>query len=103
MKRLPLLLLPLLALAGCDNQPSTQAIPEVSDANCTLEVINQIEDRTGKLWVVSNRGVPRKGAQVSVKGTVREGFSLGSIGDKVKLPPAVSAGIVLMETSHEAK
>jgi hypothetical protein len=63
----------------------------------------QIEDKTGKLWVVSNRGVPRKGAQVSVKGTVREGFSLGSVGDKLKLPPAVSAGIVLMETSHKAK
>ncbi|SFA41685.1 entry exclusion lipoprotein TrbK [Metapseudomonas otitidis] len=45
MKRLPLLLLTLLALAGCDNQPSTQSIPEVSDANCTLDVINQIEDR----------------------------------------------------------
>jgi len=63
----------------------------------------QIEDKTGKLWVVSNRGVPRKGAQVNVKGTVREGFSLGSVGDKLKLPPAVSAGIVLMETSHKAK
>jgi hypothetical protein len=63
----------------------------------------QIEDKTGKLWVVSNRGVPRKGAQVNVKGTVREGFSLGSVGDKMKLPPAVSAGIVLMETSHTAK
>ena len=48
MKRLPLLLLPLLALAGCDDQPSTKAIPEVSDANCTLEVINQIEDRTAR-------------------------------------------------------
>jgi hypothetical protein len=63
----------------------------------------QIEDKTGKLWVVSNRGVPRKGAKVSVTGTVREGFSLGSVGDKMKLPPAVSAGIVLMETSHKAK
>jgi len=63
----------------------------------------QIEDKTGKLWVVSNRGVPRKGAEVSVKGTVREGFSLGSVGDKLKLPPAVSAGVVLMETSHKAK
>jgi hypothetical protein len=63
----------------------------------------QIEDNTGKLWVVSNRGVPRKGAKVSVKGTVREGFSLGSAGDKLKLPPAVSAGVVLMETSHKAK
>jgi hypothetical protein len=63
----------------------------------------QIEDSTGKLWIVSNRGVPRKGAHVSVKGTVREGFSLGSVGDKIKLPPAVSAGIVLMESSHKAK
>ena len=47
MKRLPLLLT-LLALAGCDDQPSTQAIPEISDANCTLEVINQIQDRTAR-------------------------------------------------------
>jgi hypothetical protein len=63
----------------------------------------QIEDKTGKLWVVSNSGVPRKGAHVSVTGTVREGFSLGSVGDKIKLPPAVSAGILLMESSHKAK
>ena len=63
----------------------------------------QIEDKTGKLWVLSNGGVPRKGAQVNVTGTVREGFSLGSVGDKLKLPPAVSAGIVLMESSHKAK
>jgi hypothetical protein len=63
----------------------------------------QIEDSTGRLWVVSNSGVPRKGARVSVTGTVREGFSLGSIGDRMKLPQAVSAGIVLMESSHKAK
>ena len=63
----------------------------------------QIEDSTGKLWVVSNGGVPRKGARVSASGTVREGFSLGSVGDKLKLPPAVSAGIVLIESSHKAK
>lgn len=48
MKRLPPLLLTALALAGCDNQPNTQAIPEVSDTNCTLEVINQIKDRTAR-------------------------------------------------------
>ena len=48
MKRRPLLLLTLLALAGCDDQPNTQAIPEVSDANCTLELINQIEDRVAR-------------------------------------------------------
>ena len=50
-----------------------------------------------------NSGVPRKGAHVSVTGTVREGFSLGSVGEKMKLPPAVSAGILLMESSHKAK
>ena len=63
----------------------------------------QIEDTTGRLWIVSNGGVPRQGARVSVTGTVREGFSLGSVGDKLKLPPAVSAGIVLIESSHKAK
>jgi hypothetical protein len=63
----------------------------------------QIDDTTGRLWIVSNSGVPRKGARVSVTGTVREGFNLGSVGDKMKLPPAVSAGIVLLESSHKAK
>mgnify|MGYP003581455134 CR=1 FL=1 len=63
----------------------------------------QIDDSTGKLWIVSNGGVPRKGARVSVTGRVREGFSLGSLGDRMKLPPAVSAGNILMESSHKAK
>ena len=62
----------------------------------------QLDDTTGRLWIVSNRGVPRQGARVSVTGRVREGFSLGSIGDRLKLPPAVSAGLVLLESSHEA-
>ena len=63
----------------------------------------QLDDSTGRLWIVSDDGVPRKGARVTVKGTVREGFSFGSIGDRMKLPPAVNAGIVLLESSHKAK
>jgi len=63
----------------------------------------QIDDNTGKLWVVSDNGVPRKGARVTVKGTVREGFSLGSLGDRIKLPGAIGGGVVLVETSHKAK
>ena len=63
----------------------------------------QLEDKTGRLWVVSDKGVPRKGARVSVKGTVREGFSLGVVGDALKLPPGVGSGLVLMESSHKAK
>ena len=62
----------------------------------------QLDDTTGRLWIVSNVGVPRRGARVKVRGTVREGFNLGSIGDRMKLPPGISAGIILMESSHES-
>jgi hypothetical protein len=62
----------------------------------------RIADKTGQLWVVSDRGVPRKGAQVTVKGTIREGFNLGLLGDRIKLPAAVGTGLVLMESSHKA-
>jgi hypothetical protein len=59
----------------------------------------QIDDGTGKLWIVSDNGVPRKSARVVVKGTVREGFNLGSLGDRLKLPN----GLVVIESSHKAK
>ena len=59
----------------------------------------QIDDGTGKLWIVSDNGVPRRTARVTVKGTVREGFNLGALGDRLKLPN----GLVLIETSHKAK
>jgi hypothetical protein len=52
---------------------------------------------------MSDRGVPRKGARVVVKGTIRDGFSLGSFGDRVKLPPAIGSGLLIMESSHKAK
>ena len=60
----------------------------------------RIQDDSGELWVVSNRGVPREGARVSVKGRVREGFNLGSI---VQLPRGLGSGLVLVESSHKAK
>ena len=62
----------------------------------------QIDDGTGRLWVVSEHGVPRKSARVSVKGTVREGFNFGTLGDLIKLPAGIAAGMVLMESSHKA-
>jgi hypothetical protein len=63
----------------------------------------EIADKTGQLWVVSDRGVPRKGAKVKVTGTIREGFNLGLLGDRIKLPPAVGSGLVLVESSHKAQ
>lgn len=62
----------------------------------------RIDDDTGQLWVVSDGGTPRKGARISVKGTIREGFNLGSLGDQIKLP-GVGVGLVLMESSHKAR
>jgi hypothetical protein len=63
----------------------------------------RIDDGTGQLWVVSETGVPRRSARVTVKGKVREGFNLGSLGDRINLPPGVAAGLILMESSHTAK
>ena len=63
----------------------------------------KIADESGELWVVSDRGVPRKGARVTVTGTIREGFNLGSLGDRINLPAAIEAGLVMMESSHRAR
>ena len=60
----------------------------------------EVDDGTGKLWVVSEKGVPRTGAQVAVKGKIKDGFDLGSV---VKLPEAISAGMVMIESSHKAR
>ncbi len=38
----------------------------------------QVDDGTGRIYVLSNEGVPRKGAHVSVKGKVMEGMTFGS-------------------------
>ena len=62
----------------------------------------RIDDGTGQLWVVSDTGVPRISARVTVKGRIREGFNLGSLGDRINLPPSIGSGLVLMESSHKA-
>jgi hypothetical protein len=63
----------------------------------------RIDDGTGEIWIVSEKGVPRRTARVTVKGKVREGFNFDSLGAALKLPPALATGIVLIESSHKAK
>ena len=63
----------------------------------------RIDDGTGQLWVVSEKGVPRERARVTVKGTVREGFNLGSLGGRINLPMGIGTGLVLIESSHKAR
>ena len=60
----------------------------------------QLDDGTGRLWIVSTKGVPRKGARVSTKGKVKDGFNIGSM---VKLPKELDSGLVMLESSHKAK
>jgi hypothetical protein len=37
----------------------------------------EIDDGTGKLWVVTRRGVPSRGSRVGAKGRVYTGFNFG--------------------------
>ena len=37
----------------------------------------EIDDGTGRIWVVTRRGVPSRGARVGVKGHVYTGFNFG--------------------------
>lgn len=37
----------------------------------------ELDDGTGKIWVVTKRGAPSRGSKVGAKGRVRTGFSFG--------------------------
>ncbi len=63
----------------------------------------RLDDSTGQLWIVSDQGVPRQGARVRVKGVVRDGFNMGSLGGRINLPPGVASGVVMLESSHKAQ
>lgn len=75
---------------------------EVSDSFSVMSRgAYRLKDASGQLWVVSEQGVPRNGAQVVVKGKIREGFNLSGFGDR--LPAGLGSGLVLVESSHWAR
>jgi hypothetical protein len=103
----------VLFLVGCEQKtineimadPSRYANKEVAvvgDVTRSVSILGkgayEVEDGTGRLWVVSQSGVPRKGASVVVKGKIRDAYDLTSF----KLPEPVSSGVVLIEISHKA-
>src|SRR5215212_6924682 len=53
----------------------------------------ELDDGSGKIWVVTRRGVPSRGARVGAKGHVYTGFNLGG----------KNFGTVLEETDRRAK
>lgn len=104
-----------LLLAACEQKTINQILAEPNRyANRDVGVLGtvvqsysvlgrgayQIEDGTGKLWVISDKGVPRKGARVGVKGKIKDGFDLGGL---IKLPAGIGTGLVMIESSHRAK
>ena len=61
--------------------------------------VYHLDDGTGKLWVYSDNGVPRKGSRVKVWGTIKEGLNLGPLNNLVKIP---LDAVLLMEREHRA-
>jgi len=109
-------LLAVLLLAGCEQktindlmaEPGKYANKEVGLTGTVTRSFSllgkgayEIEDGTGKLWVVSGSGVPRKGAKVAVKGKVRDAYDLSNFG--LPIPDAFSSGMVLVESGHKAQ
>lgn len=110
-------LLLCLTVAGCATKinkvladPSKYRDKEVTVSGKVADSVSivdrgayRIVDSSGELWVVSTRGVPRVGADVKVKGTIRDGYNFGLFGNKIKLPGGLSSSLVLIESSHSAR
>jgi hypothetical protein len=108
----------VLFLPGCEQKtikhiladPHRYATQEVGIAGRVVRSYSvlghgayEVDDGTGALWVISNTGVPREGARVGVKGTIRDVFSLGEMGTILKLPESVRSGVVLIESERKVK
>jgi hypothetical protein len=61
----------------------------------------KLQDESGSLWVYTNRGLPRKGARVESKGTIRDLASIDSVPDSVR--QAVGSGLLLVESDRKAQ
>lgn len=112
------LVLALLLLPGCAQKtishiladPHRYAAQEVGVVGKVVRSYSvlghgayEIDDGTGTLWVISGNGVPREGARVGVKGTIRDGLNLGELGPILKLPESVRSGAVMMESQRKVK
>jgi hypothetical protein len=60
----------------------------------------KLDDGTGTIWVVSDKGVPRRGARVGVRGKIKDVVDLGTL---IPLPPQVGSGMVMVESEHRAR
>lgn len=86
--------------------PSRYRDREVRVSGSVVDSYSPIVAPTGSVMSASSSGwCPTEAclakARVTVKGTIRERFNLGSLGDRINLP-AVGSGLVTMESSRKA-
>ena len=60
----------------------------------------KLQDESGSLWVFTSRGLPRTGARVSSRGTIRDLASIGSVPESIRR--AVGSGLLLVESDRKA-
>jgi hypothetical protein len=64
----------------------------------------KLDDGTGTIVVVSERGVPRRGAEVKVRGKIVDVVDVGGL---VRLPPEIDrelgSGLLMIEREHRAR
>src|SRR5688572_464054 len=64
----------------------------------------KLNDGTGTIVVVSQSGVPRRGAEIKAKGRIIDVVDIGGI---VKLPPEIGrelgSGLIMVEREHRAR
>ena len=56
----------------------------------------KLDDGTGTIWVISNRGVPRRGARVKVSGKIRDVVDIGTV---IRLPEQIGSGLVMTDAT----
>jgi len=103
-----------LMMTGCERKsineikadPGSFANQEIAVVGTVVRSISilgtggyEIDDGTGKLWVVCKKGAPRKDAKIVVIGTIRDGYDLSAF----RLPDLLGTGIVMIEKSHKAR
>lgn len=105
---LPLLLAAMLFSVACEKVTIADILADpgkykdkkvgvIGKVTTSFGVLNmggyEIEDSTGKIYVISNKGVPGKGQEVAVEGTVFSGAMVAG----------QAVGVAIRETRHKVR
>lgn len=113
-----LVILSTVVLAGCGARSINQVLADPAKYRNTTVTVRgtvaesasvlgrgayRITDGGQGLWVVTTGGAPRQGARVNVTGRLQDGYDLSGFGNVLKIPESLKSGLVLIESSHEAR